>query len=227
MFLMLEIEQNFNLINQRVTSMLETSQKLLISSGNRHRHHWVFLIMFILSVIACSDSLQSKHDKKILSELFTCQFLANDIELFIRMNDSTDYFTKKQGMVVYKEDIYTCSFFRCEDKYVFTISQLGFLNMDWIKDSGYQGYIKFNGKFIFFSIHDNAPICMDTSLLQKGIPSGLPDENSKIALQTNHGGNYRTLIYEIKPNQGVSLIAQNPIDYIKILENDTIIFPCF
>ncbi len=193
-----------------------------INAGNT----WFCLIVLIIIFNSCSNSHQSKNDKENFSELFTCQSIANDIELFIRMNDSVDYLNKKQGKLAYKEDIYICSFFLCENKYVFTISQLGFLNMRWIKDGGYQGYLKFRGKFLFFSIHDNAPICIDTSLLQKGIPPGLPDENSKIALQTNYGGNYRTLAYEINPNQGVSLIVQNPIDYIKNLKNDTIVFPC-
>ncbi len=185
---------------------------------------YFFFILFMFFSCMREDKLP-ENDLR-LSALITDSLLVSDIELFIKKNDSIYIQWKTRGMNVYIENAYIVSFFFCNKMKILTVDQLGFLNRQWIKEAGYLGYIIYKGKFIVFVSDINIDSLVNTDYLGKGIPKEIPDEFSLEALRTNYGGNYHTLTYMINHNNHVELINQNPINFIRKLNQDTNIFPC-
>ncbi|HAQ64671.1 MAG TPA: hypothetical protein DCR43_02255 [Bacteroidales bacterium] len=162
-----------------------------------------------------------------MDDLFLSNQLSSDVEYFIKLNDSIDII-RGQGRTsnAIKNNVYVFCFFKCNGFDIVTIDLLSFYNKVIPPGDEYLGYYFYLDKYFIFYQDKSTLSLVNSDLLDKNYPDSVPDEYSKEAVLTSNGGDCRSLVYKILPDSQIVLISQNPVNYIRKLDIDTIVFPC-
>lgn len=177
----------------------------------------------ILLLLGCNQSNQSASRSEFKA-IFKDQKLAEDIEEFINLSTVRDSLYKIKGYSVPQKHYYLVSQYFCKNRATIKVIKIPFINSGTFSQEKYLGYYSYKGNLLIFE-SDQINKAINCQYLTKEIPLNVPDENS-IEGQTLMGDHY-FIAYTVDEKGNCQLTCQNPIDFIRKLENDTMYFGCY
>lgn len=171
----------------------------------------------------CTQSNQSASLSG-LKVIFKDQKFAEDIDEFINLSTIQDSIDKIKGYSVIKRYYYLVSQYNCKNHAIIQVTRIPFINRSTFNQEKYLGYYSYKGNLLIFE-SDQINKAINCQYLIKEVPLNVPDENS-IEGQSLMGDD-SFIAYTVDEKGNCQLTCQNPIDFLRNLENDTMYFGCY
>jgi len=184
----------------------------------------ILFCLILMTVISCKQAPHSDNEKTMFCRVFKDPDLASEIIDYIDKNTIIDSIDIKKGFSVPDRYYYLLTQYSCRNKNILKISKMPFIESNSFSKSKFLGYYNIEKNVLVFEKEKDNYI-INTEFLIHGIPLGIPDENSTEGLTFR--GDYYFISYMIDTNGHCFFASQNPIDFFRDIENDTLLFGCF